>query len=294
MASLIEPLTGSSPFGEPYDTVVQIPDDYVDNLVRPTETASALVNMDLPHLLTDNDDMLPADSCVTDSTVYYTQDQLLRSPVPPRLWLGSVEIHLNHLIRSGAKPTSLQHPTVPGVYLPLWVISVWTVLLLALEQQQIWGQAQNWLETLVTRDIYSHMAEELMGRLAWGMSIQSIQPKPRIGLLAELLSSDWLKERHLNIFALYLRSRGGEYAGKVWFGDTHLATLISALPAASKIPAAKLGVDLIQYGSWITLGGYGRLLFPANINDNHWIVFSVDVEGKTFCLGAHPCLPRCA
>ena len=67
-------ILSSTAFGPLYDTAVQIPDDHSDlgNLIRPTDTVSALVNLDLPNLLTDGDNLLPVESCVTFVVVHYT------------------------------------------------------------------------------------------------------------------------------------------------------------------------------------------------------------------------------
>jgi hypothetical protein len=290
MDPVIEPLIlSSTAFGPLYDTVVQIPDDYsgLGNHICPTDTVSALVDLDLPNLLTDSDNLLPAESCVTNIDVCYTRDQLLRSPVPLRLWLGAIEIHLNQLLPLDPHPISLRHPTVPGLYLPLWAVTVWGVLLQALEQQAIWVRAQEWLEARGAQDTYSHIAKELMGQVAW-RTIQRLKPTSQIGLLTELLSPIWLRERHLDLFALYLRSHPMAHAGRQWFGGADLAILVRALPPASTIPNATLTADLMHYQEWVTSGSYNYLLFPALVNGNHWVVFSVDIKGKTFCFGMCP------
>jgi hypothetical protein len=288
MDPVIEPLIlSSTAFGPLYDTVVQIPDDHSDlgNHIRPTDTVSALVNLDLPNLPTDNDNLLLVESCITNVDVCYTRDQLLRSLVPLRLWLGAIEVCLNQLLLLDPHPISLRHPTVPGLYLPLWVVTVWGVLLQALEQQAIWGRAQEWLEARGAQDTYSHMAKELMGQVVWRTTIQRLKPTSQIRLLAELLSPIWLRECHLDLFALYLGSHPMAHAGRQWFGGADLAILMRALPPASKIPNATLTADLMHYQEWVTSGSYDYLLFPAHVNGNHWVVFSVDVRGKTFCFG---------
>ncbi|KAF9641889.1 hypothetical protein BDM02DRAFT_3194339, partial [Thelephora ganbajun] len=43
--------------------------------------------------------------------------------------------------------------------------------------------------------------------------------------------------------------------------------------------------DLNKYQDTITAHGYKRLLFPANLNSNHWIVFEVDLTKNQFCYG---------
>ena len=80
MEPVIEPLIlSSTAFGASYDTAVRIPDDHPDlgNLIHPTDSVSALIALDLPNLLTDNDNLLPVESCVTFVVVHYTRDQLL-------------------------------------------------------------------------------------------------------------------------------------------------------------------------------------------------------------------------
>ena len=110
MEPVIEPLIlSSTAFGASYNMAVRIPNDHPDlgNLIHPMDSVSALVALDLPNLLMDDDNLLPAESCVTNVDVHYTRDQLLRSPVPPRLWLGAIEIRLNQLLLLDPHPISL-------------------------------------------------------------------------------------------------------------------------------------------------------------------------------------------
>lgn len=52
--------------------------------------------------------------------------------------------------------------------------------------------------------------------------------------------------------------------------------------------------DLNSYQEKITVHGYKYLFFPANLNNNHWIVFSVDLIKNQFCYGALCSPSECA
>jgi len=92
-----------------------------------------------------------------------------------------------------------------------------------------------------------------------------------LGLIAEFLSYKWLREQHLEVFASYLAFRTKGSVGTWWIGGLAFPTLISALPPVPRQTAGGGGGGLRDFQKVFTTGGYKHLLFPANINVNHWI-----------------------
>jgi len=105
-----------------------------------------------------------------------------------------------------------------------------------------------------------------------------------IGVFAILLSTGWLRERHINVFASYLAFKARGHVDRLWIRGLHLSVLLKALPEKPKW-AEGAGKGLVPFERMFTEGGYKNLLFPANINDSHWILFSVDIEERVFCFG---------
>ena len=129
-----------------YDEVVQVP-NYLEAIIPcPTTTIISLIAYEgLPPLL-DNAmiDLPPAASCIGNNLVAWTEDGLLQLPVPPRHWLGKLGVELNRRLHE-SPPVSLQHPTIPNLYFPLWVVNFWSVLWNAAEQRNWWITVQAWV-----------------------------------------------------------------------------------------------------------------------------------------------------
>jgi hypothetical protein len=280
-----------------YDEIVRIPTTFTTVLLNREGHISALLAIETLPLLVYPSGTAPllVSECLTDTEVCWTVNNLLRSPVPPQDWLNTLEQELVNRVDLGAYPASLRHPTVLNLYLPLWAITAWRTLRDAVEQRACWKVVDQWLRTQGTRGVDVEEARELMGRMPWGMTIWAInESSSSIGLLAELLSTEWLRERHLDACGAYLTSRTEVQVGGWWIGEVYLATLIQNLP--KELPTGQItdnSSSLAVYQQRITTGGYKRLLLPANVGGNHWVVFHVDIEKQEFCFGAPSHLFSC-
>jgi hypothetical protein len=137
-------------------------------------------------------------------------------------------------------------------------------------QRSQWRIADNWLKTQGTRSIYVDEARELLGRVPWGMTIWAINKSTSsIGLLAELLSTKWLQERHINTYRAYLASCAEAHVAEWWIGEVYFSSLIAGLPEELPPgPIVSSSSSLADYQMQITTGGYKHLLFPANVDNN--------------------------
>jgi len=281
-----------------FDEVTRVPTSFeAASLSSTIPITSLLIHDGFPPLLNEHGVDIPsAESCIVDNPVNWTGDRLLQSPVPSRKWLGTLDIELNRRLRcvDGTPPVSLRHPTVTDLYVPLWAVNIWHGLLNAVEQREKWKRAQKWIEDQGKQGVDIGGVDELLRRLPWGMMIWAPVPShSSIGIFADLLSStSWLSESHIDVFASYLTFRIGGSASGLWIGGVHLAVLLKALPPKPDWKADNVKV-LAHYENIFTTGDFTRLIFPANVNGNHWILFSVDVEKREFCFGSSSYLSVC-
>jgi hypothetical protein len=287
-----KPIIIPAPTQDLYDELTRVPVEVA--AIIPLETLgvpSLIAHQDLPLLLdTSMGDLLPAAGCIANNIALATNDQARRSPIPPRKWLGALELELKQRLGVEPLPASILHPEIPGPSLPLWVIGFWNAVLPAVQQRATWVKATAWLhgQGQAVSGKGFREAEGLMANLMWGTIVWATpEDGTLVGILGELLSADgWLRERQLDVAASYLNfcSRGHER--KWWVGNPWLATLLKQLPPK---PATLLSSghpsDLFVYQDRIKEGGYRRFLFPANLNNNHWIAFSVDLDTKEFRYG---------
>ena len=157
-------------------------------------------------------------------------------------------------------------------------------------QKGEWERAECWVSSQV-QDTKVYEARELMRRVPWGMKIWALHGADSssvVGVLAGLLSTEWVRERHLDTLASSLnfcaaKDRNG--AEECWVGDVYLSVCLKRVYRAAK-RSINEDWDLKKYRDTITTNGYKRLFFPANLNGNHWIVFGVDLVKKEYCYGA--------
>lgn len=234
--------------------------------------------------------MRPAKSCTTDVVAHWTVKELLEAAIPPRNWLSDLEITLRKRWLTGAHIASIQHPTIPNLYLPLWVGNFWYSLIDAAKQKKKWKKAECWVLGQV-QDSKVYEARGLMRQIPWGMRIWALtgaESSSFVGVLAKLLSTNWLRERHLDTFSSYLNfcaREDGKGRAAWWVGDVYLSTCLKRVYREVQT-SIHADWDLNKYRDEITTHGYKRLLFPANLDNNHWITFGVDLERKEFRYGA--------
>jgi len=287
-----DPIVISLDLEQLYNEATQVPENVKALLPNPEDNIPSLLTAtNIPPLLTSKPALPPVESIITNTEVRWDEGDLFRLPVPPSDWLGRLELKLPEKLRSSPRPISLQHPTAAGHYFPLWVVNVWRPLQHAAQQREGWAASMKWLQARGKQRADIGEAKELMERMSWGMIVWPLSEPSMmsVGLLSELLSSKWLRERHFELFASYLASRNQPNVGKWWIGDANLAAFMlasfSKRNAAKKNAVKPRGTLLDGYRDTIIKGGYERLIFPANINGNHWIVFSVEVAQRKFCFG---------
>jgi hypothetical protein len=287
---------------EVYGDEIRVPEAILRYVPSDSTTVSALLERSLPTILDGSVVDLEAESFVTDHAPRWTIGELIETPIPPITWIFRAE----QAIRKAeiGSVSSVRHPTLPDLYLPLWAIMVWYSLNQAAEHKDKWRNAKGWALKQAMRDPKASEVTELMERTPWGMELWILKyaPSTRVGIIAELLSADFIRERQLDVIASYLNSRASKDNGsarKCWAGDVYVLTQVKdvynkneAAGTSSKATTStgSKGIQgtyssLTSYQDMIIAKGYSRLLLPANLLNFHWIVFSVDLVKKQFSFG---------
>jgi hypothetical protein len=282
----------SPPSQKTYDEATCLPDSIAAILPSPTMPVSDLLTLGtLPPLHDASaDTLLPVEDCVLEVEACWTEEQVLGSPVPPGGWLHDVELEISRRLRSGMSVTSLRHPTVLTLYLPPWAINAWVTLRDAVNEREKWVKAVGWLRAQVAADgmdVGGVMG--LLERLPWTTKLWILPEAASspVGLLTELLSTQWLRERHIDAFTACLRSHVTVCGGEWWIGWVHDSIEVRSIKVKGTPKRSAGGPsDLIKrYRSILCKGGYKHLLLPMNVNGNHWILFYIDVGRREYMYG---------
>ena len=285
--------------GLAWDTETQIPNEVLGLIPSDSITVSSLLEKTLPNLLQSSAaNLRSVDSCVSHIAARWTIEELLKAPIPPRTWLGDLDITLKkRWFTPCTRVNSVRHPTILDLRLPLWIGRFWYSLVGAVEQKKEWRRAEGWV-LCQEQDEKAYEARELMRRIPWGMRVHILagaDSSSFVGVLARFLSANWLAERNLDTLVSHLNFRarnemGG--AGEYWVGDVYLSICVKRMYRAAK-KDINANWDLTKYQNEITKHGHKRLLFPANLNGNHWIVFGVDLVKSQFCYGTPSRFSKC-
>ena len=278
-----------------YERVTHIPPEISALFPSPMDSVESLIshNSFSPQPI-GGKRLRPAKSCIVDSGVRWRKEDLLTAPIPPLQWIGDLEMELKAQLGAGRHLSALQHPTIPDLRLPLWMVSLWFVIQAIEAQKTLWTEAVTWLSSDAVTGEEVDCASELIKQLKWGTTIWPLlEPTTLIGLVAELLSTRWLRERHLDLWGLYLTCCAGEGVRDFYIGGVYIAQVLKQLPAGKE-----KGMSWAEQGTvFDTLAivvkeGFRTILLPANLNQNHWVLFRIDLDKKTFCYGKEYQLSR--
>jgi len=282
----VDPSTGV------FDNKTQVPEEILSHIPS-SATVSALLEHSFPSVLMKASVGSQASKCVTDHATSWTAEELFKAPIPQSSWVFSVGTILRERLATTSS-VSVRHPKVTNLYLPPWVINFWYSYEEAAKQRKKWSKAKDWIFTWAGEERASE-AIELMERIPWGMRIWALgsAPSSYVGVLAELLSADFVGERHLDVVASYLNFRASKDNGgavECWAGDVCLLTYVKEVYARRKTTCSSESPfsthsGLKKYQEAITMKGYKRLILPANVNENHWVGFGVDLVERQFRWG---------
>lgn len=271
----------------------------VERLLRfvlpPSEGSASTLAASNPSDIIDAEPLPPAADFLTRLGVSYTDDAFVHSPVPPWNWLLDLGSALKERKDSGDPVISIQHPTVYDLRVPPWAIHFWDEYLIGIRQRNLWVTARESVErSQRERGVDGRRARLLMDRIPWQMGLWcEYDGLTLMGILAEILTpTSWIRERHIDAFVTYLNFHG---KGRRWLIlKVHFSTIIRKLGGPARISTShrrdksKSRSPLDLWMEEVTSGDYDHLVFPANINNNHWIVFEVDFKEGWFRHGELP------
>ena len=106
-----------------YDSLTLVPDAVSAQTPSPRDAISSLLTRgSFTPTFTSPTAPLPAKSCLLDDNVQWSVGSILQAPVPPQQWTSDLELAIKVQLHTGARPSLVQHPTIPGLCLPLWVV----------------------------------------------------------------------------------------------------------------------------------------------------------------------------
>ena len=176
-----------------YERVTHIPPEISALFPSPMDSVESLIshNSFSPQPI-GGKRLRPAKSCIVDSGVRWRKEDLLTAPIPPLQWIGDLEMELKAQLGAGRHPSALQHPTIPDLRLPLWMVSLWFVIQAIEAQKALWTEAVTWLSSDAVTGEEVDRASELIKQLKWGTTIWPLlEPTMLIGLVAELFRDHW-------------------------------------------------------------------------------------------------------
>jgi len=250
---------------------------------------STLLKTNVPTRLPKTSIIQPVHLCTSPLDPRWMVDELFKTSLPPHDWLYTLEENLSKMWTSGTR--SIKPPSSSGSNLrfPLWIVNFWNTAIEVAKQRDQWKAAEDWLSRRV-QDPEIHKARDLLEKVPWGLRLWSLagyDKETRVGYLAGLLSNEWLGERHINTISSYLNTRARRELGSSptsLVADLDLQTYLSnnSRATAEAIQAHK---GLRTYAQSILDHKYSQLFIPTHVGGNHWIVFSVDFEKKTYEYG---------
>ena len=266
-----------------------VPKDIRSCLPPEAAPISTLLKANIPNCLPKTSIVRPVDLSTSPLDPCWTVDELLKTSIPPRTWLDTLEQDLSQMWTSGT--CSIKPPLSPNLNLrfPLWIANFWNTAVEVVEQRDRWKAAEDWLSKKV-QNSEIRKARNLLEKLPWGLRLWPLvgsDKETRVGHLARLLSNEWLGERHINMISSYLNTSAQGEPGlrpRSLVADLDLqAYLYNNSRATAETIQAHEGLK--TYSQSISDHKYSRLFIPAHVGGDHWIAFSVDFERCTFEYG---------
>lgn len=249
-----------------------------------------LLTYSFPLVIVANEEGLPSPStCLSNLEPLWDIGTLSLASIPPRKWVYNIGIELSGRWVSGNAVVSIQHPANPGLRLPIWGAMYWDKMTSALREQGKWKKALEWV--LKQRDCAEKAAVlDTIGSTPWGLKTGSVDPSSVfIGTISDLLSNGWLRETHLDIMVAIFNAScpSGWYAAASYLATTLQSPAIRT-PAQGSDEVVKADEYLNRLLAEMTARSATHLVFPVNLNDNHWVVMHVDITKGKYMYGAPP------
>ena len=272
--------------GVTFKEAMEIP-DAVCQLIPAREAAiPLLLEHDLPPELDASEvDLVMGRDCFIDSDPSWSVTDLASSPIPPFSWAGLFGTELRSRWGTGKLVGSIQHPSNPTLLFPVWVGTYWDKVLFARREKGRWERALKWLQEQEVGALREGVID-IIGRIPWGLELRSEghpDPDRLVGNVATLLSWGWVRETHLELAAEMFNNA----CTSNWLAaDPYLARRVVAAAESSQ-EEIRNDTTLATIVNLVEHHRARNLIFPVNMANVHWIVFSVDLVKYQITHGAY-------
>lgn len=219
----------------------------------------------------------------TNNITSWSVLRLQKAPIPPAEWVAELNSSLPTIWGSKNGFSSVQHPTSRSLILPPWAGKYWTGMIEAEREQRTWQRAVDWVLQRPSSPTRLSVTN-LLAKTPWGMRLWPLspaEPETYISRLTSFLSLDWLQETQLDLMAMALNARS---QSKWWAAGCSLGVRLQTMPKTTKA-AIEEDPTLIDAQQQVENRSATNFVFPVNIDNNHWLVMSVDLQKKAFSYG---------
>ena len=262
--------------------------DFLDRVPDDTLTIPRLLSTRIPRVISDKASIASVKSCVSNRETQYTTDDIFKVEIPPLEWLKAAEKAVKErlertsgLTRGGAAPprTTVQHPRRDDLIFPAWIIPAWFLLYLMARSRDKWRMSNRWLAQYEGSDMEAH-SKNLMEQTGWNQRLN--RPAIYAEEFTRFASTQWLSANCFDAIIAVLNTRRKR---EWWVSDMELASSVRDLQR--RISPAEFAHDesLIELTASLKQWRYKRIFVPAHINENHWILFDIDLEALTIAWG---------
>ncbi|KAI1783807.1 hypothetical protein LXA43DRAFT_902832 [Ganoderma leucocontextum] len=206
-------------------------------------------------------------------------------PLPHVDVLRSLEEQAGQLWLDGMQ--SVRDPRYTGgEYFPLWALTFWKEATFVLDAQLEWEASGAWLTSVIRSCSDSNVITELkaartrLSNLHWNGKISAgLVPATE---LTQLLGPRWVSGDLVDLMIQNLPTRFGSVTSTgamVFVAGTSTLVEIQRGSRNKCFGGKKLPL-LYRFERGVRAKQYVRMVFPAFINSNHWIVFHVDTKNS--------------
>lgn len=267
--------------------VLVIPQKYADCLPSPETSILLLLAMPLPSQ--DTDLIVPKGEALFSQLPPTEQLSAIRTrTLPSQSYLQALEASFSDQWFKGAQ--SIMDTRYTDSRLPLYGLTYWRQMAKARRSQRVWRMADEWMQRS-SRDAVDK-ARNGLAVIAWGNQYRAFGAAVSLDIesLAIILSSGWYNDEHIDLF---MAQAAEEVRCNPALART---TIIAGLGLAAVIASPvqqKQSKLLRRYTTCFKTGGCEHLLFPAHVNNNHWVAIEVNFRKREIAYGELHMCDRC-
>ena len=166
-----------------------MPKDIQSHLPSETAPITTLLKNNTPALLPTTLILRPVHLYTSPLELNWSIDKLLKTPIPPRTWMRTLEEIFSQLWTTGTHSIGSPLSSNLDLWFPLWVMSFWYVAVEVAEQKDKRNTAENRLSQRV-QDSETHRAKNLLEKVPRELRLWSLIGNDQVCYLAGLFSDD--------------------------------------------------------------------------------------------------------